>query len=319
MDVSIIIVNWNSAAFVGKCISSIIAQTCHLEYEIIVVDSASYDGCGEMLARDFPQVVFIQSKENVGFAKANNMAFAHARGRMLLLLNPDTELAGPTIEIMASQLESLQDAGLAGCPLVNTDSTLQTSCVQAFPTILNQLIGLDFLITRFPRCPIWGKAPLFSSSERPAEVDAVSGACMLLPREVFAEVGLFSPEFFMYSEDIDLCLKVRNSGRKVYYIPKATVVHHGGKSAGTSSGKFSNVMFVESLWRYLRKNRGRAYGVFYRVSIGSAAVVRLGFILLGWSLGGMIFNRARLEKARAKWKNILSWSLGFENWVVRYN
>jgi N-acetylglucosaminyl-diphospho-decaprenol L-rhamnosyltransferase len=138
-ELSIIIVNWNSKDFVRKCVQSIMANLMDFAFEIIVVDGASYDGCGEMLMREFPEVRFIQSDKNVGFARASNLGFEQSSGNCLLFLNPDTEVVGPAISILRTALLELDQAGIVGAKLLNTDGSVQTSCIQAFPTILNQL------------------------------------------------------------------------------------------------------------------------------------------------------------------------------------
>ena len=183
-----------------------------LEFEIIVIDSASFDGCAEMLRKEFPQVRFIQSQENLGFAKSNNLAFRSATGESVLFLNPDTEIVGPAINVLHSALKMLPDAGVVGGRLLNSDGTVQTSCVQAFPTILNQLLNAESLRRRFPRSRLWGMAPLFDAGTKPKLVEAISGACVMLPRLLLEKIGVFSKDYFMYSEDIDLSYKV-NAGR----------------------------------------------------------------------------------------------------------
>ena len=120
MDLSIIIVNWNSAAFTRKCLVSIEANAANLSYEVIVIDNASHDGCGEMIC-PFPHVKFIQSTENVGFAQANNLAFAQSRGRNVLFLNPDTEILGDALQELLIALESMPQAGMVGANLLNSD------------------------------------------------------------------------------------------------------------------------------------------------------------------------------------------------------
>src|SRR5262245_55141684 len=136
MDLSIIIVNWNSREYLRKCMTSISSHAPRLDYEVIVIDSGSFDGCEEMLKEHFPAVRFVQHERNDGFAKANNIAFGASAGASLLFLNPDTEVVGPAIEVLYKSLHSLPDAGIVGARLVNTDGSLQSSCIQALPTIL---------------------------------------------------------------------------------------------------------------------------------------------------------------------------------------
>lgn len=318
MDLSIIIVNWNSSQLVRKCIGSITGQTVGLTYEIIVVDSGSFDGCGDMLARECPGVVFVQSEENIGFAKANNLGFDRSRGQSLLFLNPDTELVGPAINTLVAHHRRLPAAGALGARLLNSDGTVQTSCIQSFPTLVNQLLDCEALRRRFPLWRIWGMGSLFLAETAPAEVEAVSGACLLVSRRVFESVGGFNPDYFMYSEDIELCYRTAKAGLKNYYVPTALVRHHGGGSSRKSAGAFASVMMVESLWRYLRRNRGTAYGLAYRLSLACAACVRLALLE-----GRRLRHRpppgqAQAPGSLAKWRSILRWCLGLEGWVLKY-
>src|SRR5260370_22558742 len=131
---SIVIVNWNSTAFLRECLRSIYATATNLEFEVIVIDNASFDGSEMMVRREFPTVEFVQSRKNLGFAGGNNIAFAHSSGRNVLFLNPDTELTGHALTAMCSVLDTLSDAGVVGCKLLNSDLSVQTSCIQAFPT-----------------------------------------------------------------------------------------------------------------------------------------------------------------------------------------
>lgn len=161
MDLSIIIVNWNSKDYLRKAIASIETETKGIELEVIVIDGGSFDGCVEMLRRYYPQVVFIQSDKNLGFAKANNEAFKASRGRNILFLNPDTEVEGHAIKTLYDQLNALQNAGIVGPKLLNTDRSIQESCIRAFPTILNQVLESDVLRNMFPKAKLWGMKPLF--------------------------------------------------------------------------------------------------------------------------------------------------------------
>ncbi len=296
MTLSIIIVNWKSKDYLRQCLTTVYAHTRAVAFEVIVIDSGSFDGCAEMLREHFPSVRFIQSPDNLGFAKANNLAARSARGDALLFLNPDTELPGPAIQTLLAALESLPDAGAVGAKLLNTDGTVQTSCIQSFPTILNQVLDAELLRRRFPRSRLWGMAALFATNERPQPVEAVSGACVLVRRPAFEKVGGFSEEYFMYGEDLDLSHKLRAAALVNYFVPAAVVVHHGGSSAAQAPSDFSVVMMRDSVWRFLRKTRGRAYAAAYRVALGMAACVRL-VLLVG-------------RPAARKWRAILRWCLG---------
>lgn len=320
MDLSIVIVNWNSKEYVRKCIASIIAETKSIEFEIIVVDSGSFDGCETMLRDCYPEVRYIQRKENVGFARANNLAYNISSGKALLFLNPDTEIIGPAIDVIYAALQTLPNIGIIGVKLLNPDRTIQTSCIKAFPNLLNQVIDVEILQKIFPRAGVWGMRPLFDKTEAPAEVDVVSGACMAMSRSVFEKIGKFSTHYFMYAEDVDLCLKTRLEGLRNYYLPSAAIVHHNGACAAvTKKGSFANIMMVESRWRFFERTKSRWYARYYSVEIGLISVVRLVLALMLW-----FFNIGRREStnkwgaALKKWWGRLRWTVGAESWVKNY-
>lgn len=311
MELSIIIVNWNSREYLKKCIGSIYAAIRGMEFEIIVIDSASFDGCREMLQKFYPMVRFIQSQKNIGFAKANNIAFQKSLGQHVLFLNPDTEVVGPAIKIMFGFLMQLPKAGAIGCRLLNADNTVQTSCLLPFPTILNQLLDSELLRSVCPKSSLWGNAPLFSINDGPVEVEAISGACLMMKREVFEQVGLFSEEYFMYSEDIDLCYKFAEKGYKNYYIQDATVIHFGGGSTLNKSNDFTTIIMHESRFLFFRKTKGETYSYIYRASTLIAAAARMIALIL--FLPWLIFRWGidSWKSSFAKWRAIMKWSLGF--------
>ncbi|WP_340122716.1 glycosyltransferase family 2 protein [Methylobacter svalbardensis] len=312
MDLSIIIVNWNSKDYLQKCIASILSWTTDINFEIVVIDSASFDGVDEMLKRCYPQVRFIQSDRNLGFAKANNVAFRVSTGSNILFLNPDTELIGPAINILLDYIQILPKTGAIGCKLLNADGSVQTSCIQAFPTILNQLLNSEFLRALFPKFSLWGMASLFNAKDEPAEVDVISGACLMLKRSLFEQVGLFSGDYFMYAEDLDLCYKISQAGFTNYYIPGASVTHFGGGSTEKRPSDFSVVMMRESLWRFMKKNRGNIYGLAYRASIAISAIGRLLLLMILLPLHYFRQSRPSWNASLKKWQAILTWSLGLK-------
>ena len=318
MDLSIIIINWNSADYVRKCVASIQRETRDLVYEIIVVDSASYDGCGEMLAREFPQALFIQCEKNIGFARANNLGFEQSRGDCVLFLNPDTEVVGPAINVLHQALVKLADAGMVGARLLNTDGTLQTSCIQTFPTILNQVLDAEILRRAFPRHPFWGMAPLFAADGKPVEVEVLCGACMMMRRPAFEKIARFSEDYFLYAEDLDLCCKVLRAGLKNYYVPDASIIHHGGGSSQQQTSTFSTVMMRESVYRFLTKFRGRWYGAGFKMSLGLSAFGRLLLLLVVFPFRLIRGEMAVARGSFQKWMAILKWSLGRQPGLAKF-
>lgn len=301
-DLSIIIVNWNSTGFVREAISSVQENTRAVSFEIVVVDNASPDNDVSLIEAEFPDVKVLRLKENVGFAGANNIGLGMARGRFLLFLNPDTKILGSAIDIMMEQYPLLPEAGIVGCKLLNRDLTVQTSCIQTFPTILNTVFDVEALRLRWPGNPMWKIGALFSSAAKPSRIDAVSGACMLVKRDIFERVGLFSEEYFMYAEDLDLCHKIASAGFTNWFIGQATIMHYGGQS---SPEAWATPVKWRAKVQFLVKHRGRAYTFAFRSVMALVAVCRL-LLLVPKEVFEHLFGceRASYSPAR-KWAAIL--------------
>ena len=308
MTLSIVIVNWNSKDYVRECLLSI-RQTCgDLSPQVIVVDGGSFDGCAEMLASGFTEVDFIQSPDNIGFGRSNNLGFTKATGDAVLLLNPDTVLRPGAVQELLRSLEETPGAGLIGARLLNTDGTLQYSSVHPLPTPWNVAFDTD-----------WGRRRWWSRKGPPAEsdvreVEAVSGACMMLRSETFRRLGGFDPRYFMYAEDMDLCFRIHGSGLKVFHAPRAVVVHHGGGSSGTRFSKFSTVMIREALDFYMLSNHGRGHSLLLHSLMALSALTRLPVMLAAWCVSS---GKGKVAKACSvqKWWVVLKWSLGLEGWA----
>jgi hypothetical protein len=268
-----------------------------------------------MLAREFPGVRFIQSEKNVGFARANNLGFGQSQGDCILFLNPDTEIVGEAINILHSFLKKTGDAGIVGAKLLNTDGSMQTSCIQKFPTILNQLFDAEILQRAFPSLSFWGIAPLFSADKKPASVEVISGACEMLTRTCFEKIGRFSEDYFLYAEDLDLCYKMRLAGFKNYYVPLAAIIHHGGGSSRQTQSVFSTVMMRESVYRFLKKFRGGFYGAVFRASVALGALGRLALLLILFPIRLIRGEAKSAHDPIRRWTALLKWTLGLDRSV----
>ncbi len=312
IDLSIIIVSWNSAAYVRKCLASVYANTKGLAFEVFVIDNASFDGCGEIVRTEFPQVKFIQSQENLGFARANNLGFDQSTGRNLLFLNPDTEIVGTAINSLLSSLDSTRNAGIVGPMLLCSDLSIDTASIQRFPTITNEALDAEYLKKLWPKSRLWGIRPLLDGESTPTRVDVIPGACMMLRRDVFENVGMFNTDYFMYTEDVDLCFKVNQAGWGTYYVADAMVIHHGGRScAFQPDNNFANLKMRESRLKFMRLRRGKLYAAAYRSTIAVVAILRLCLLGSFMALTMGRFRRPSLQGACDKWMRILRWSVCF--------
>jgi GT2 family glycosyltransferase len=158
---------------------------------------------------------------------------------------------------MMERIRSLPDAGIVGCKLLNTDLSIQLSSIQKFPTILNQLLDIEYLQVRWPGCPLWNLKPLLSPGVKLSKVDVISGACMLMPRNVFEQVHMFTEDYFMYAEDIDLNYKVKRAGFSNYYVGDAVIIHFGGGSSSQQGvSQWKTVMKYRAMRQYYRNTRG---------------------------------------------------------------
>lgn len=313
MDLSIIIVNWNSSEYIRKCLSSLFGSTEGVDFEVIVIDNGSFDSCERIVRDEFTNVRFFQSNENLGFAKANNYGSEKATGEYFLFLNPDTEIIDSAIEGMLSAIKRLPDAGVLGCKLLNSDKSIQASCVQRFPTILNQVFDSD-LVNR--EIPILTRGKVDLSNEGITKVEAISGACLMISARVFREVGKFSSEYFMYTEDVALCYAVHQAGYMNCYTGAFSVVHHGGGSSQQrKENSYANIQMRESIFKFLEKTRGRSYANIYKKAMFLNGVMRFA-LLSAASAASLLIGQGSIHKSsRIKWKGIIRWTLGIEKWA----
>lgn len=222
--VSIIIVNWNTKDLTLQCLDSLFKNIKEISYEVYVVDNASNDGSPEAIKTKFPQVNLIINKENKGFACANNQVIPIAKGDCILFLNSDTVVLPTSIEKIYEFLRLTPRAGAANCELVDEKGKRQFSA-RRFPTI-KLALKRYFSVDR--------QAYDYKADSGPFEVEALSGACLMVKSEVLKKIGLFDENFFMYSEDVDLSYRIRKAGWSNYFIPKVKIIHFGSRSLGTN-------------------------------------------------------------------------------------
>ena len=232
MKLSVIIVSWNCRDLLARCLDTVFASKLDADFEVIVVDNSSTDGTASIVQNNYPQVQLIASGENAGFARANNLALRQARGELILLLNPDTELEADTLQVMVDFMDKHPECGMAGCKVLNPDGTLQLACRRNIPTLADAFFKLSGLSRLFPRSRRMARYNLtYLPADRVAIVDAVSGSFLMTRREVVNKIGLLDERFFMYGEDLDWCWRSVRAGYQNYYVPDTSIVHyHGGSS-----------------------------------------------------------------------------------------
>ncbi len=275
MDVSIVIVNYHSAQMVIDCIRSVREQTKQNTYEIIVVDNASGDGSVELLRETFPEVMMIASPVNLGFGKANNLGATYAQGKYLFLLNPDTILVNDAIGILFDYLEEHPETGVAGGNLYSPDMAPVPSFCRRFDDLEleRKRASWAFLIGGKLRdklgIPSNAKAmEEFNNTDVPEQVAYIFGADMMLPRTLFAQVGGFDPDFFMYAEEQELTWRITQAGYSVVSVPRAKIIHLEGATV-KAQNEFSPRQFkmrMNGTLTYYKKRFGAAGAAeFYRL------------------------------------------------------
>ncbi|MCB8983308.1 MAG: glycosyltransferase family 2 protein [Ardenticatenaceae bacterium] len=270
-DLSIIIVNWNVRDLLRAGLESIDRNRADLDLEVIVVDSASGDGSAAMLAADFPWVTLIACAENVGFPRGNNLGIAKANGRYILLLNPDTVVVGQALATLLTYLQDHPDVGVVGPQLLNADGSVQSSR-RRFPTLATAFFESTWLESMAPGSLLDRYYVRDVPDQQTAEVDWVTGACMMAPSAVVEAVGGLDEAYFMYSEELDWCRRIKAAGWRIVYLPEAQIIHYEGKSS-EQAVVARHINFQQAKLRYFRKYHSRL----------AASLLRL-FLLINYFL-----------------------------------
>lgn len=254
MDLSIIIVSWNTQELLKKCLYSIYQNRDDLSLEVLVVDNNSTDKTVEMVKKEFPQVKLIINNKNLGFAYANNQAIKLAVGDYILLLNPDTEVLDNSLKQSFEFIKNNQDCGAMGAKLLNSDKSLQSS-VRSFPTfwpIFLMLIKAPKILKKIKA--IDNYLCVDFDYNKIQVVDQIMGAFMLIPKKVFDKIGLLDENFFIWFEEVDFCRRIKKSGLKVIYNPQVEIIHYGGQSFAQEKIIKKQLLFFKSALRYFLKH-----------------------------------------------------------------
>ena len=274
INVSIIIVSWNTKEILRDCLNSIKQNAGDVIYEIIVVDNASKDSSTEMVKKNFPQVKLIESKVNLGFAAANNVGIKAASGDFLLLLNSDTVVLDKAIEKTYSFIKEQSDVGAVGCKVLNSDNTLQYSCFR-FPSLLNVILTLTCLRKVFPQNRFFGREHYsWWDYNEMREVEAISGCFMFIPRVTIKKIGMMDESYFMYAEEADLCWRIKRAELKILFFPDASIIHLGGQS--TRQKKLEMYLSLErSIVKFIKRREGFIAGWLVAASFFVRALMRV--------------------------------------------
>jgi hypothetical protein len=254
VDVSIVIVSWNTRDVLRDCLKSVYNQTRSIEFEIIVIDNASRDGSAAMMKLDFPQVILIENSVNMGFATANNQGMAFARGRYVLLLNSDTVVLDDAIGKTVVFAENHSDAAVVGCRVLHPGGKLQQTCFM-YPSLVNMLLESSYLYKLFPQNRFFGREQMTWWDRNDVhQVKVVDGCFMLVRRQAIEQVGLLDEQFFMYCEETDWCYRFEKAGWKMLFTPDAEIVHLGGQSSRQTSIQMT-LQLRGSILLFIKKHR----------------------------------------------------------------
>jgi len=254
LEISIVIVNYNVKDFLLQALVSIERALENIAAEVIVVDNASIDKSVEAVLAEFPNVVLIANNVNHGFAKSCNQGIKVSRGKVIVLLNPDTIVQEDTFTSTLEFLSKSTDVGMLGCKILNPDGSLQLSCRRSFPTPWVAFTKLSGLSRFFSKTRLFGRYNLtYLDSDETCQVEAISGSFMAVRRETITNVGLLDEAFFMYGEDLDWCYRVGKAGWKVVYYPKTQIIHFKGESS--KKAKFDSLRtFYHAMDLFARKH-----------------------------------------------------------------
>lgn len=291
MDLSVIIVTYNSARLIDPLLTALQDQLAGLAAEVLVIDNASKDATVETVRTRHPWARLIASPENLGFAAGNNRAIAEARGRMLLLLNPDAVPDAGALAEGLKRMDAHPEVGLSGGQLRGVDGSPQPSA-RMFPTLRDELFTLSGLAAKYPHSRLFARLDRrWADPNQPAEVDWIPGAFVFIPRALFDSLGGFDERFFMYYEEVDLCRRIQQAGRRVQYWPVLKAMHIGGESAKTvAKARVSRAGSQLESWRM------RSGLLYYRKHHGGLGV--RGFLAIEWGWHRLRGLKAQLTGRR---------------------
>ena len=251
--ISVIIVNFNGGEYLLRCLESLEKERKKISLETWVVDNASSDGSIEKAREKFSEVNYLVNKDNLGFGAANNLVLRKVETEYILFLNPDSKVLSGTIQYMVDYMEKNQDVGAATCKVEKEDGLLDFASHRGFPTpwvsFLYYVLGQDSLY-HLTNCDF----------SKPHEVDAIAGAFFMVRKSVLEKVGLFDEDYFLYTEDLDLCFRIKKAGFKIMYVPEVKIIHYKGVTSGIKEHS-------QEISTANEKSRKRAFNSFYETMI----------------------------------------------------
>lgn len=279
LDISVIIVAWNTQKCLVNCLRSLLEDHAGYSQEIIVVDNGSSDGSVETVESEFPHVKLVRNSENLGFAKANNIGIRASTGRYVCLVNSDVIVLDGCVGKLMEFMDQNPNIGMAGPRVLNPDRTLQVSC-RHFPTIWNNLCQAFGLNKVFPKSEFFSDWFMdYWNHDSIRSVDVLSGCFWMVRRKALDEVGLLDEDFFIYGEDIDWCKRFHEAGWDMMFYPEAEAIHFGGASSSNAPIRFFLEMQKADL-QYWRKHHGQFGVLIYWIIILLRQLARIPTYIL---------------------------------------
>jgi N-acetylglucosaminyl-diphospho-decaprenol L-rhamnosyltransferase len=297
IDVSIVLVSWNTHDILLNCLASLHEAVGDVRADVWVVDNDSHDGSIEAVRTQYPNVRIIANTQNIGFAAANNQAITASAGRYILLLNSDTIACPGAIERLVHFADTHPVTGVVGSMLLDPDGSFQASFAD-FPSLFSELLSVSGLGARL----LHRNYPSYGSrlSQSIRRVDYIPGACMLARRAAVEHVGLMDEQYFMYSEEVDWCLRMRRAGWETWYVPDARIVHFGGQSTRQQHHAMLFALYRSKV-RFFRKH----YGSLAATLLQTMLVVVLRYKWLIWILTSMRYANDDTAPV-VKWRDLRS-------------
>ena len=303
MTLSIVIICWNDLKVIKDCLTSIYAETKDIEFEIIVSDNASTDGAIEYIRQQFPEVRIVSNGANLGFAKGNNAGIRVARGKYVLILNPDTIIHDSALPKLVAFAEKHAEAGAFGCRVLNPDGTDQGPAVP-LPTVVGTLLSAPVLrwLGYFSAALLADRYPGWDGTS-PREIGRQSGCCILVRRDLLNELNGFDERFFYHCEETDLCCRIWKAGWKILFCPDAVITHLGGQSVGRFPIRFALETF-RSRYRYFYKH----FGVNGLIRFRRITLMHLWLRRVGYGALALLKNSDSLKNRLEMYRIIIRWN-----------
>lgn len=304
--VSVIVVSWNAREYLIRCLASLTTEACRYPMEIIVVDNASSDGSAEWVAYSYPNVLLIRNSENLGFAKANNIAIATSTGRYLCFVNSDVKVLPNCITSLVDYCEEHPTAGMVGPRVIGGDAKLQRSC-RGFPSVWNMFCRALALDTLFPRKKMFtGYSLTHWAQDCLRSVDVLFGCFWLVRRQALTEVGLLDEDLFIYGEDVDWCKRFWIHHWQVVFVPWGEAIHYGGASSSNSPIRFDIERQKADLQYWKKHHSYLATASYFLIACLHQSLRVVGYCV------GVLLNKS----ARQAYKYKLRRSLLCLKWLI---